>query len=284
VTFKCTVCLLAVSFPAISSAAELGPETLRAWDDYIRRVDSRTRSGVGRNDPFLWTDQDPQRAERVRRGEILTASGVGANGTQDVPRGLIHHWIGAAFIPGVTAAQVFAVVDDYNRYNQFYRPTVIDAALLSRSAEGSSGEEDRFRVRYAQKVLFTSEVLVSDYQERRIRRDERRWYSVTQSTRIQEFRDGDDKGNNSAVEDQGSRYIWRIYCITRYEQRDGGVYVEQENIVLSRSIPISLRWLVEPVVHRLSRDLTATSLQRTREAVRLNAQAPSPSLPVKSGG
>jgi hypothetical protein len=56
-------------------------------------------------------------------------------------------------------------------------------------------------------------------------------------------------------------------AFSRYEQRDGGVYLEQKSIVLGRAIPGSLRWLVEPTIRRLSRHLTIASLRQTREAV-----------------
>jgi hypothetical protein len=41
----------------------------------------------------------------------------------------------------------------------------------------------------------------------------------------------------------------------------------QENVVLSRSIPASLRWLVEPAVRQLSRNVVEAYLRDTREAV-----------------
>jgi hypothetical protein len=291
VNVRCTVGLLVVGFPAISNAAGVRPETLKAWDQYIQRVELRTNASAAGHSPFLWIDQDPQRAGRVRRGEILAIPEVGANGLEAVPHGLIHDWVGAAFIPGVTLAQVFAVVEDYGRYNEFYKPTVVDAALLCSSGQGKSGEEARFRVRYTQKVLFTSDVLDSEYLVHRIQVDQRRWYSVAQSTSIQEFRDHGasaqvNASENGLVGDEESRYIWRIECISKYEQRDGGVYMEQENIVLSRSIPISLRWLVEPVIRQLSKDLTAASLQKTCDAVRRAAQGHGDLTNVapKSGG
>ena len=226
----------------------------------------------------------------MRRGEILVAAEVGSNGLQTVPHGLIHDWIGAAFIPGVTLPQVFAVVDDYGRYNEFYKPSVVEAEALVCKDPQSEGEE-RFRVRYAQKMLFVSEFVDTEYKVRRVRLDDRRWYSISQSTNIEEIRDQSKANENGSKANQsdtsgdgGSRYLWRIYCITRYEERDGGVYMEQENIALSRGIPVSLRWLVEPAIRQLSKDLTVTSLRQTREAVGSAAGHPVVPPIVKSGG
>ena len=254
--FRWAVGLLVVCVRAISGSAGLTPETLKAWNEYVQGIDLHREASQ-----FLWIDQDPPRAARARQGEILADSAIGANDPQVVPYGLIHHWVGAVFVPGVTLAQVFAVVDDYDRYSEYYSPTVTASALLCRNGEG-----ERYCLRYTRKVLFVAEVLDTEYQVRHVQVDARRWYSIAQSTHLQEVR---DQGEGS----HGSRYLWRIYSIWRYEQRDGGVYVEQENIVLSRSIPNSLRWLVEPVIRQLSKDLTVTSLRQTRDAVDLTARA-----------
>jgi hypothetical protein len=80
---------------------------------------------------------------------------------------------------------------------------------------------------------------------------------------------------------QGSGYVWRLYSVARFEQRDGGTYVEVEAIALSRDIPIALRWLVNPIVRRVSKNSMLVSLQQMREAVRLSEAANrNPKLPT----
>jgi len=251
---RCAVGLLVVWFSSISSAAGLRPETLKAWNEYVQQVDLREGNG-----PFLWMDQNPRRAARARQGEILADSEVGADG-KAVPNGVIHDWVGAVFVPGVTLAQVFAVVQNYDRYGEYYRPTVINAALLWKS-KAKNGEQEAVRVRYSRKVLFVSEVLDSEYEIHRVQVDAQRWYSVSQSTRLREVSQSGSPGDGE------SRYVWRIYNIARYAQKDGGVYLEQESIVLSRAIPGGVRWLVQPAIRQLSRELIVTSLRQTRNAV-----------------
>ena len=67
---------------------------------------------------------------------------------------------------------------------------------------------------------------------------------------------------------QGIGYTWRLYSVARFEERDGGVYVEPEAVALSRDIPVALRWMVDPIVRRVSRNTLLISLQQTKEAVR----------------
>ena len=67
---------------------------------------------------------------------------------------------------------------------------------------------------------------------------------------------------------QGKCLLWRFFSIARFEEREGGVYVELEAIALSREIPVSLRWVIEPIVNRLSRSSLMASLRQTEDAVR----------------
>jgi hypothetical protein len=59
-----------------------------------------------------------------------------------------------------------------------------------------------------------------------------------------------------------------LYSVSRFEERDGGVYVEVEAMALSRDIPAALRVFAEPIVRRVSRDSLLTALRQTEKAVR----------------
>ena len=72
---------------------------------------------------------------------------------------------------------------------------------------------------------------------------------------------------------QSPGYVWRLSSVARFEQRDGGTYVEVEAIALSRDIPTALRWVVNPIVRRVSRNSMLVSLQQMKEAVHLTEDA-----------
>jgi hypothetical protein len=74
-------------------------------------------------------------------------------------------------------------------------------------------------------------------------------------------------GERFLTPNEGSGYIWRMHSIARFQERDGGVYLELEAIALTRDIPGSLRWLVSPVVNHLSINSLTTTLRQTRDAV-----------------
>jgi len=77
----------------------LKPETVKAWDGYVQTTESGLQARLTGKTPFLWMDESVERWRRVRRGEILVFP-QGDNGRMSVPHGIIHHWVGAVFIPG----------------------------------------------------------------------------------------------------------------------------------------------------------------------------------------
>ena len=87
-------------FPLDSSAAELAPDTLQAWNEYIQTENSKI-AGRSPASVFLWIDESPDRQRRVRDGEILV-SPAGKDVPKSIPHGLIHHWIGGGLLAGHT--------------------------------------------------------------------------------------------------------------------------------------------------------------------------------------
>ena len=259
--------LVLLAVPAISKASELKQETLKAWDDYLRTANLRMHRNLGTGHPFLRIDEESGRSQRVRHGEILISPAREA-GPQKVHDGLIHDWIGAIFIPDVRLNDAFAVLHDYNRYKDFYQPTVIESKLL-----GRTGEQYEFSMLGLKRVLFEKIVLEGQFESRCSQLDGRRRYCISYSTRVQEIKDYGQPDPHKLPMDEGHGYIWRLYSLTKFEERDGGVYIEVEAIALSRDISASLRWFTKPVVERVSRNSMSTILQLTREAVRSNIAA-----------
>jgi hypothetical protein len=64
------------------------------------------------------------KVQHLNAGEIIAAP-IGNSNPIAIPHGLIHHWIGAVFVPGATIEDLAAVLNDYDKYNEIYRPTLI---------------------------------------------------------------------------------------------------------------------------------------------------------------
>jgi hypothetical protein len=254
--------IIAVLIPVSAHAATLRSETVEAWDAYVQTMDENLRERTRPGGSFLWAFEDPERAAKVRGGELV-AGPVSAQNPKKVPGGLIHHWIGAAFLPGTSIDRTLEVARDYDRYKEFYNPFVIDSKLI-----GRDGLEDRFTMQIMNKALFLKNALDADYLTNTVVLDGRRAYSVARTTRVQEIEEYGHPGQHKDAEGTGGGYIWKLHSVLRMEQRDGGVYIEIEAVALSREIPSAFRFIVEPIVRKVSRNSLLTSLQQTGQAVR----------------
>ena len=267
--------LFTLFFPPESNAASLEPTTSEAWENYVDSASSRMEQRLLPGNAFLWVDEAPERLARVRAGEIVL-SPVGPQVPKRVPSGLIHDWVGAVFIPNVTLKDVLQVARDYGRYKELYQPTVIASRVIA-----SNEAKDRFSMVLTSMSYLPKTALDADYESCYVHVGDRRAYSVTRTTRIQEIEEYGSPNQQVLREGEGNGIIWKLFSITRYFERDGGVYLEFEAIGLSRDIPASLRWIVEPIVRRISRSSLSTSLQQTAQAVRLQVEAAKRN---KSGG
>jgi hypothetical protein len=253
---------LVVAATGISAvAADLKSETVRQWEDYVKAADTRHANRLAQG-AFLSSDEISGQTARLRNGEVVVTP-ANQNVPLKVQSGLIHDWNGAAFIPHAKLSDVLPVLRDYDRYKDYYRPGVVYAKLLA-----ASESKDQFSMVLMNKSVIAKTALDADYQTVYTQINDHRLYSVTDATRIREIAEYDTPSQHMLPENQGMGLIWRVHSITHFEERDGGVYIETEAIALSRDIPTMLRWVVEPIVRRVSRSSLATSLQQTEAAVR----------------
>lgn len=252
--------------PFVGHAATLRPETLAAFDRYIALTEARIEKEVARRETFLWVDtlQEPQRqAARtaLRRGALVIERLDTREDGQpiDVPDGLIHHWLGTVFIPGASIERAVALLQDYDRHAELYRPYVQRSRVLAR-------EGDRFRVYlrfYTKKVITV--VVDTEHDARFIWLDATRVYSRIRSTRVVEVERPGTPEERLKPEGQGGGYLWRINSYWRFLAADGGTYVQCESISLTRDIPFGLGWIVGPFVTSLPKESLSFTLETTRK-------------------
>src|SRR5271168_2345543 len=241
-------------------AATLTSETKATWEAYLQEANAAMQARLHPGAHFLWLDDEPGRAEKIRSKPYIAP--VGPHIPKQVPSGLIHDWLGVGFVPNVKIEDILRIVRDCDRYKEIYRPGVIDS--ISHSTDGV---KDHFFMRLANKSVVSKTALDTECDASYIRVDDRHWYSVSNTTHIQEVDKFGTPGQRTLPEDEGTGLIWRLSSITRLEERDGGVYAELEAIALSRDIPAAFRLFVTPIVRRVSRDSLATSLHQTKVAI-----------------
>jgi hypothetical protein len=256
------ILLAALLYPMRAAAADLKPETQQAWQEYVKAAKARNQAHLASGSPFLSIDAEPAQAAKLRQGQIL-ASPVAPNGPAQVQGGLIHDWTGAIFIPNVSVPDILRVTRDYAQYKTVFHPNVVSAKPLE-----TGDWNDTFSMVVMNTSFFAKSALDSDYRSEFVQLDDQRWYSTTETTRVQEVSNYGSPSEHMLPEGHGIGIIWSLYSFARYEERDGGVYIELEAMALSRDIPAALRWVVEPIVRRVSKSSMVTSLQQTADAVR----------------
>jgi hypothetical protein len=252
--------------PAGAFSAELRADTVEAFEKYVEATEARIDAELRSPDRYLYIDGAPE----TRRNEILAAlkSGdvymlrlktLGPDGRDiRVPDGMIHHWLGAVFIPGATLSRVLALVQDYDRHQDIYKPEVVRSHLVSRH-----GDEFQIYYRLRKKKLITV-TLDTDHDVFYYPVEGTRCHSRSYTRRIQEIEDADKPTEKPKPVGIDSGFLWRLYSYWKFEQKDGGVYVECESLSLTRKIPLLLSPLIKPFVT----DIPKESLQMTMGSTR----------------
>jgi hypothetical protein len=268
----CTAGLSGLAAPA--TGADLEAATRAAFDRYVQRTEAQMNSELARHEPFLWIERLPpdRRVEadrQVRAGQIV----VQRLGTWDenssgdrvkpvsVPGGMIHHWIGTVFIPGASLAQTLAFEEDYDHHANYFRPDVMRSKILQHN-----GNDFVIELRLYKKKVITT-VFDTEHQVHYTLVDSTRARSRSRSTRIQEVDDAGKPDERLEPVGHDHGFLWRMNTYWRFEQGNGGTYVECESVSLTRDIPAGLGWLIGPYVTSVPRESLTFTLAATRAAV-----------------
>jgi len=184
---SCIALLFILLSPAMLKAAELKPESVKAWDAYLRAAKMRIEERARGQRPFLWVDENPDRVRRVREGEVLVEP-VGGFSPHDVPHGLIHDWVGAVFVPSAKLNGVMGLLDDYDRYKDFYRPMVVKARLLKLTHDGDD-EHEKISLLMTQKAYSVVAAVETENEVEITSLGAGRAYSLSTSIRVRKSAD-----------------------------------------------------------------------------------------------
>ena len=209
---------------------------------------------------FLWCDASPDRARQVREGQVLAEFWSGQKPAK-VPNGLIHDWIGAAFVPATNLEATLALIQDYDNHKNIYQPEVIDSKLISRR-----GDNFQIYLRLLKKKILTV-VLDTEHEVRYRSLDAAREDCRSRTTRIAEVENAGSEQEKVLPPDTGYGFLWRLNSYWRFQARDAGVYVECRAVSLTRDIPLGLGWIIEPIIQKLPKESLIQTLASTRQAL-----------------
>jgi hypothetical protein len=242
---------------APAAAADLQPRTAQAFEKY---ADEMTRDFVAR---AMKNSTTARRCD----GVIIARAGNG-DGILNVPDGLIHHWLGLAYVQGATLKEVNQVARDYSAYPKVYK-AVVSSKVLSQQ-----GDSYRVLIRLKEDAGLTAVLDVRSAVEYRTQRG-----GITATSKSEEIRQVENFGKrNESLLPVGkdSGYLWRAHTLTHFIPEEGGVFIVMETLGLSRQFPPLTGWIIEPIARRIGRKSVEGSLDEFLTAIRRSAALPAP--------
>ena len=257
-----------LAFPAPAAAADLQPETTQAYDRYIQLTQAQVNSELAQSGPYLWVERLPP-AERagadaqLRDGQLVIQrlSTLDSGQPIPVPGGIIHHWVGTVFVPGATLAQTLSFMQDYDHKVDYFKPDIVRSKILRQN-----GDDYFVLLRFYKKEIVTT-VIDTDQEVHYHVVDSTHAYSRSRTTRVQEVENAGQSDEKLDPEGHDRGFMWRMNTYWRFEEKDGGTYVECQAISLTRGIPTGLGWMVGSFVTSVPKESLTFTLTTARTAL-----------------
>ena len=204
-------------------------------ESYVSATETRLGKSLGQAE-FFWIDELPaekreEAYERLKSGkvEMRRVSGEQGAGTDAIPGGMIHDWQGMVFIQGVKLDEVLDFLKDYDSRATDYAPDVERSKI-----EEHDGDHFRVFMRFRRKKIIT--VVLNTEQEIAYYRDSRtRAHSRSTATRIAEVENAERRRKKKSLRVKTAGSCGGLETWWRMEELDGGVYVENEVVSLTRT-------------------------------------------------
>ncbi|HUO33776.1 MAG TPA: hypothetical protein VMU43_02180 [Candidatus Acidoferrum sp.] len=254
----------AIAAPTVA----LGPRTSEAFDRYAALTQKKFQSQLTASGPFLWIDtlpSSPRNADyaSLRAGNVVIEEMATLDGGRPiaVPGGIIHHWIATVFIPGATLEETLSLEQDYDHHQIYFQPDVVRSRLLHRN-----GDDFDIYLRL-QKTKIITVVLDTEHEVHYETISATRAASWSRATRIQQVENAGTPTERLDPPGQDNGFLWGMNTYWKFEQKDGGTYVESQSVSLTRDIPFGLGWMIGPFVESVPRESLTFTLAATRAAV-----------------
>jgi hypothetical protein len=247
-----------------AAAATLTSSTATAWANYVAATEARiARELQSKTEKFLVSDFGTDAAgwrRNVLDGAIFVDAmhSLDSKGQRmDAADGLIAHWRGSVFLPGVTLDRLLDRLQHPSEEGP-HQEDVVALRVLNRQPDQLS-----LYIRMTRQKIVT----VTYDTEHRI---EYRHHSPTRvssrsvATRIAEVNHAGTPEESLYKPGEDRGFLWRMNSYWRYEQVPGGVIVELESVTLSRSIPLGLGVIVEPIIDKIARESMTRTLDNLR--------------------
>jgi hypothetical protein len=257
-----------LAVPAPANAADLQPQTAKSYDRYIELTTAREDSELAQPGPYLWVErlpaaQRPTYEEQLRNGQLVIERLETLDSGKPIPTpgGIIHHWIGTVFVSGASLMQTLSFMQDYDHKVEYFKPDIVRSKILRHE-----GDDYFVLLRFYKKKIITT-VIDTDQEVHYHMVDSTHAYSRSRTTRVQEVENAGKSDETLEAEGHDRGFMWRMNTYWRFEQKDGGTYIECQAISLTRDIPTGLGWMVGSFVTSVPRESLTFTLTTARTAL-----------------
>ena len=255
-------------------AADLQPRAAQNYERYIALTQAQVDGELAQGTAYLWVERQPEarRAEalaELRGGGIVIErlETLDHGSPVTVPGGIIHHWIGTAFVPGATLARTLAFMEDYDHKVEYFKPDIVQSKILKHD-----GDDFFVLLRFYQKKIVTT-VIDTDQEIHYHVVDKNHAWSRSHATRVQEVENAGKPDERLRPEGHDRGFVWKLNTFWRFEEKDGGTYLECQAISLSRDIPAGLGWMVGSFVSSVPKESLTFTLTTARTAIAKKSSA-----------
>ncbi len=241
-----------------SVAATISVNALAAWEKDVQaaREEAADYSRAG-----LISEQSESEGATFEGSASPQVSGT----MKAVSSGLIHHWTGMVFLPNIRVCSLLAVLQNYSSYADLYAPVIVESKLLSRH------ERDFiYQLKFIQHEFGVTAGLLGTFRTTYSRSSEIAGYSLTEATQLVELQDPGTVNERPMSLSESHGFVQKTFIIMRYQQVDSGVLVRLESLVLSRGAPPAIRWIIAPLIERMSRCTMTRTLQQLKNHLGAN--------------
>jgi hypothetical protein len=184
-------------------------------------------------------------------------------GSWQVTGGLLHHWRGAASVPGASTKDMLTLLRDYNHLSRYYAPEEVSSHSL---------DDDGTIATLVMRLKKHQVVTVVLDAEFRVESElgDGMGYSYSRSEHIWQIDQPGTPHESRRPAGADDGFLWRLNSYWSFEQRAEGLLIECETVSLTRDVPTGLGWLIMPVIRALPRESLEFTLTATRNALAAN--------------
>jgi len=240
--------------------AVLQNKTVEAYSSYIAKVEEELVSRRNGELPYLSVSESPGNLIALSKDLIVIRN---LHEDDETPKGIIHEWLGAAFLEGITLDQALQVLTDYDIHQDIFKEVVF-SKLISRSGDLFTTHM-RFRI---DGLLTIATDTTNEAQVFRI--SNKKAQIFCQSKKINEIEHYGKEDEKLLPEGNDRGLLWRVNSYITLLESDEGVAIECRSIHLTRDIPFGIGLFIGSFINNVPAEsiesvLTALKLHFSKE-------------------